>query len=141
MSKERWKRLVKKQVKTFALRELNDALSRLKMGEKLDPYDKLQQQDYIQHLGPQQTRTIFQIRAGVIDLKCVRKYWYNDDTCRLCQQEKEDVEHVVNKCPELSRSHNIDELYKEDVDELREIAVRFSEFTTKLGELNQTPDI
>ena len=141
MSKERWKRLVKKQVKTFALGELNDALSQLKMGEKLDPYDKLQQQDYIHHLGPQQTRTIFQIRAGVIDLKSVRKYWYNDDTCRLCQQEKEDVEHVVNKCPELSRSHNIDQLYKGDVDELREMAVRFSEFTTKLGELNESPDI
>ena len=111
------------------------------MGEKLDPYDKLQQQDYIHHLGPQQTRTIFQIRAGVIDLKSVRKYWYNDDTCRLCQQEKEDVEHIVNTCPKLSRSHNIDQLYKGNVDEQREMAVRFSEFTTQLAELNESSDI
>ena len=97
MSKERWKRLVKKQVRTVALRELNDALSQLKMGQKLAPYEKLQQQDYVHHLQPHETRTIFQIRGGVFNLKAVRKYWYNNDTCRLCQQETEDVEHVVNK--------------------------------------------
>ena len=45
----------------------------------------------------------FQLRAGVYDFKCNRSYMYNDDECRLCGNGKENADHVINHCSEISR--------------------------------------
>jgi hypothetical protein len=133
MTKESWKRLVKKEVKNHALKELNSELALLKMGNKLGPYAELRSQEYLDHLYPQEARCIFQIRSGVIDTKCTRKYWYEDTVCRLCNRGEEDVNHVVNLCPEISRNGTIN-LYTDNTVELKEIAKRFSQFENLIND-------
>ena len=111
----------------------NSELALLKMGDKLGPYAELRSQEYLDHLYPQEARCIFQIRSGVIDTKCTRKYWYEDTVCRLCNRGEEDVNHVVNLCPEISRNGTIN-LYTDNTVELKEIAKRFSQFENLIND-------
>ena len=97
-SKEHWKNLVKKKIRSYSNEILNTELKELKQGSKLNPYVELKTQEYIESFQPLKARKLFHVRAGIIDLKTVRKYWYNDSKCRLCQNGEEDVEHVVNSC-------------------------------------------
>ena len=78
MSKNVWKNLVKKKVKQYALEALNNELMELKIGSHIGQYNSINQQNYMNTLPPSLARTLFQVRAGVIDLKAVRKYWYDD---------------------------------------------------------------
>ena len=133
MSRAKWKNLVKRKVAKYALDELNCELAQLKVGSKLKPYNELMQQEYMGLLFPEETRVTFQIRSGVVDFKTVRKYWYDDCLCRLCKQGNEDVDHVVNACPEIPRSSNIDQLFTNDLDSMKEIAKRCVEFFEKIG--------
>ena len=136
MKRNTWKRLVKKTVHKTALKELNDETKSLKKFQ-LPEYQKLAVQKYLVCLRPQEARTIFQMRAGVIDLKTVRPYQYTDSTCRLCKQNDEDIRHVVNQCPEVTRTHHIDDiLTTTNTRDLEEIATRYLDFASKLSEID-----
>jgi hypothetical protein len=134
MTKSVWKRIVKKSVEQRALENLNKDLALLKVSSHLCPYNKLEQQEYMQHLLPEEVRIIFQVRAGVVDFKAVRKYWYEETVCRLCGDGEEDAEHVVNRCSKINRDHNIDNLYSNDVAVMKQVATRCLEFISKLDE-------
>ena len=76
------------------------------------------------------------MRAGVIDLKTVRPYQYTDSVCRLCKQNDEDINHVVNQCPEVTRTHHIEDISTTtNIKDLEEIAARYLVFTSKLSEI------
>ena len=130
-TKQRWKSIVKDNITVYTLNHLNNELTQLKHCN-VQPYDKLEQQGYLTKLLPQHARVVFQLRTGVLDIKTCRKYRYNDTTCRLCGQGDEDVEHVINKCPLISRTSNIENYYNNDnIDKLKEVASRFIEFEKK----------
>ena len=134
MSQESWKRTVKKEVIRCALDKLNKDLTQLKAGSHLGPYKELQQQNYMHHLLPEEVRAVFQARAGVIDFKEIRKYWYDDALCRLCGDEDENIDHVVNRCSKIDRTHEINNLYSADIAVAKQIAIRCLEFTAKLDD-------
>jgi hypothetical protein len=61
-------------------------------------YHILTKQNYFTQLTPSKARTLFQIRAGVFDIKSNRPYQYDDESCRVCQIENETLDHIVNRC-------------------------------------------
>ena len=136
MSKYSWKELVKNRITSFHFNMLTDELKQLKH-IIVKPYSHLEQQSYLTSLSPQQARHVFQIRANVIDLKAVRKYWYKDTVCRLCGDETEDTKHIVNVCPQIERTFEI-ELQTDNVEELREMAKRYSSFVNAVKELDES---
>ena len=136
-SKDSWKTKVKTLLKQYALEKLNRELSEQKHGSKMSPYEKLQQQKYLDDLSPQQARKLFHVRAGIVDLKCVRKYWYSDTICRLCGQPDEDVEHVVNKCFMISRTTQVDSVFSNNLEVMTLIAERCILFANKVKDQEQ----
>ena len=106
-----------------------------KHGGQMTPYEHLKQQKYLDTLNTQQTRKLFHIRAGVIDLKTVRKYWYSDRECRLCGQLEETVEHVVNDCGMLPRASQVGNVLSNELNEMATIADRCIQFAAKVKEL------
>ena len=83
MSKVKWKEVVSKQIKSVALKELNEKRKQLKNGSVVDEYDSLETQEYFQELNAQDSRTLFKIRAEVYDMKEYKQFKYDDTICRL----------------------------------------------------------
>ena len=103
MSREKWKEITSSAIHKTVLESLyKDCISKSKTAN-LPRYPSLSQQDYFQYLSPKRARMFFQLRAGVYDIKCNRSYMYNDEECRLCSNQKEDADHVLNQCSEISR--------------------------------------
>ena len=99
-------------------------MSEQKSGSKLSRYTDLIPQNYLTELHPSKARKMFHVRAGVIDFKTVRKYWYSDSACRLCGQGDETVEHVVNMCGSVPRTSTVDNLYTNCIDQMEMVAER-----------------
>jgi hypothetical protein len=134
-TKERWKGIVKSKVNPYALEILNKEMGEQKHGQMLEPYNKLKAQTYLKTLQPPKSRKLFHVRAGVLDVKAVRKYWYSDSTCRLCQGGNENVHHIVNECDKIPRSTFIDNVLTNDIVEMEAIADRCISFASKVKEL------
>lgn len=56
---------------------------------------------------------------------------YNDFKCRLCGEEEEGIEHVLNRCPELSQFDDISDIYSNNEVTINEIIRRPKEFVQK----------
>jgi exonuclease III len=135
ISKNSWKHTIKKHVHESALLYLNNEKNKLKTCT-LPDYTKLGVQDYLQQLHPQQARAIFQIRTNVVDIKAVRKYQYTDALCRLCNQADENIDHIINSCPEVQRPQTAAiDIHTIDTIQLRELARRYLDFTSKVEDL------
>ena len=139
-TKDRWKNIVDRKVKAYAIDMLNKELSCQKHGAKMFLYDQLKAQDYLKTLTPHKARKLFHVRAGILDIKTVRKYWYGDadKNCRLCHQEEEDVDHVVNRCINITRTGTIANILTNNIVDMEAIADRCICFATKVKELNET---
>ena len=136
MSKESWKRLVKKKVGSKALSDLNEEASKQKKSLHLLPYQEHTRQEYMNKLSPKFTRKIFHIRTGTVDLRGVRSYKYGTDkTCRLCKSGEETVEHVVNECTSMEHQHKFGNISTSNCDELNEIARRCLDFDRRVDDL------
>lgn len=136
-SKEAWKRNVKEKVMQRALEELNEAAAKQTHAQNLPAYNKLESQEYMFSLQPKEARKIFHIRTGTINLRGVRKYAYQENNCRLCGINPETVEHVVNVCPKIERTHQIDNVYTTNCEELAEIANRCIRFDSNVEAMEQ----
>ena len=139
-SKEGWKKMVKSKVKEFTLNLLNAEMAEQKQGRQLPRYTQLTPQSYLTELQPSKARKIFHVRAGVLDLKTIRKYWYSDSTCRLCEQEDETVDHVVNICRSIPRSSTINNLYTNSVKQMELVAERCLLFAEMVKERESVID-
>ena len=137
-SKDHWKSIVKRRIKTYALGILNREMSMQKHGCQMDQYHKLETQQYLKDLQPQKARKLFHVRAGILDVKTVRKYWYNDSVCRLCQQNDETVNHIVNECTLISRTSGVIEVFTNNIVEMEQIADRCIQFANKTKEMEST---
>ena len=140
ITKEKWKIIIKRKVKSKALEDLSYEARDQKHASNLLPYSNLAKQEYISTLTPKQARKIFHLRTKTIDLRGERNYLYGDNSsCRLClSTERETVEHVVNDCLGLNRSHHINNIFTTECGQLKEIARRCIDFDTKVEALNKT---
>ena len=135
LQKESWKEKVKKIVRAKALSDLKEEARSQKCSERL-LYNELVAQKYISALTPKYARKIFHMRTNTIDMRAVRRYKYGENSsCRLCGDESETVDHVINHCTQTGSSEYID-IFTTDVIELEEIARRCVEFDNKIDKIN-----
>ena len=135
LTKEKWKRTVENKIKAYALKELNQEMGDLKHGDTRETYKELETQSYMKTLQPTKSRKLFHIRTGVLDVKTVRRYWYSDGVCRLCNKTDETVDHIVNSCDRISRTTHIDNILTNNIHEMEAIADRCINFAAKVKEL------
>ena len=134
LSSGEWKGLVKRQVKKAAVDELYNRRNTLKKGATLEYGETLAMQPYFDKLNANNARTFFQMRTEVLDIKSFRGYKYEDNTCRLCGSEREDLEHIVNQCPGVPRHNGLIEwISGENMDFVR-TAVRRTLYFLKIVE-------
>ena len=135
-SKQQWKNLIKTTITNRALDELNDDCTSKKKTSGVPRYESLQKQPYFDSLHPSKARILFKIRAFVYDIKSNRSYAYKDEICRLCGAEKEDTLHVLNNCPKISKSVDlqINDIYDSSEQCIHEIVNRFLSFQTQVNE-------
>ena len=126
MAQGEWKSLVKRQLKVTALNELLQ--KRQKKGSSIE-YGKLMTRNYFDKLPTQDAKLYFKLRAEVYDLKAFREYKYDDTLCRLCSKETENLEHIINDCPEVPRASSEINVCTEDIEDIKTIIgrVRFFE--------------
>ena len=140
LTKERWKRMVKMKLREYALEHLNIEMLEQKHGSKLSRYTDLTPQKYLTEFQPSKARKMFHVRAGVADVKTVRKYWYPDSACRLCGQADETVDHVVNSCGLIPRTSTINNMYTNCINEMETVAERCLMFAKMVKDLNEHID-
>ena len=98
MSKNSWKNITKTAVRQTSLDTLNVECQGLAKTANVPTYHHLTKQPYLTQLPPSKARTMFQIRAGVLDIKSNRPYQYDDQKCRVCKIGDETLDHIVNNC-------------------------------------------
>ena len=136
-TKQKWKNNIKSKVKIQVVAELKESAHQLKYGKLLTFPENLDTQTYLTQLPTINARKIFHARSGTINLKSYRKYMYGEDTtCRLCKQMPEDIEHVINHCPMISRTDPV-EFPSNDCDQLMEASVRLIMFEKKIEDLEK----
>ena len=137
-SKESFKELVKTKVKEIALADLL-AQSSKKTKTKHLVYKSLKPQDYMKELYPKQAKAIFQARCGTLKIKEHRRYMFRDHLCRLCKNQDETLNHIVNCGAEKEVDVNI--LFEENNESstersllVRTIATRIVNFLDNVGD-------
>ena len=95
MSKDTYKKMVKKAVNQEAHKVLSDECSSKKKTSQLQ-YSSLKLQPYMQKMNVENTRVLFQCRAKTLDIKDHRQYKYEDRMCRKCNDADETIEHILN---------------------------------------------
>ena len=138
VSREAWKSKVMEKVKKKALEELNEICRGQSKTSMYPKKEELLHEVYMKELNSKRTRIMFSARTGVLDVKSLRPYKYNDKTCRLCGQEDESVDHVLNGCNSVTcievERRKID-IYSDKIDEIEEAACRIQDFLDKCEEL------
>ena len=127
MTKDQWKRIVDEKIRKAALEELLNQKSKLKKGSLIDEGEELSTKTYFEDLNANEARSYFKIRAEVSDIKTFRRYQYDDDICRLCGNETEDLDHIVNRCSQIPRC-GVQDLKSEDIDNVKAIVRRIMYF-------------
>ena len=61
---------------------------------------------------------------------------YNDVTCRLCQENEENVNHILNECEVIVRNGPDVNIYSQEEEEAREIVGRTIQFLRKIEEID-----
>ena len=130
MSKDRWKSVITSRVEAFALNELNVENSCKSKTSQLSPYTSLKPQHYLESLCPSDARLFFSMRTGTLDIKTMRKYNYEDGDvlCRLCGNEEETLDHIVNECPSISRNCQVKDILSGQKEEIADVLSRVKEF-------------
>ena len=135
MSKRRWKKIVKTTITASTLNQLSEEARKQKRASNLLPYNEFKTQKYISNFPTPLARKLFHARLGILDIKGLRTYKYgNDLKCRLCEGDDENVDHIVNICPSISRTNLIQSVYTNNEEEMKEVARRCQEFCNKVDD-------
>ena len=95
MSKAEFRSMVNKSVENDAFLELvQECTEKKKTGDLT--YEKLQTQEYLKVLYPNQARIVFKCRSRTLDIKSHSTYNYKDQKCRKCGIQDETVCHIIN---------------------------------------------
>ena len=97
LKKQRFKRMVKKAIHKAVLDDLTKECSSLKKTNNLT-YEKLEMQEYLKVLYPDQARVILKSRCQALDIKTQNtfKFQEGDTICRKCGIDEETFDHIVN---------------------------------------------
>ena len=95
MSCDAWKHRVKTTVSEFVFQKLTHEAS-CKSKTKHLKYSKFDLQPYMDHYNPKTVSTIAKIRSRNVECKTNRKSSSDNLQCRLCNQEEETQQHIVN---------------------------------------------
>ena len=95
LSKEEYRVLMNKSVEKVAFSKLVVECTAKKKTADLG-YDKLETQEYLKTLYPNQARIMFKCRSRTLDIKTHSTYKYEDQKCRKCGEQDETVEHAIN---------------------------------------------
>ena len=78
---------------------------------------------YIDKLTTKQVSTIFKARARMLEVKANYKNKYPDKTCRICHQEEETRDHVLQQCQKRDTPKATkEEIFRENTNDLRRVA-------------------
>ena len=78
---------------------------------------------YMDKLTRNQVSTIFRARARMLEVKANYKKKYPDKTCRICHQEEETQDHVLQQCEKRDTPRTTrEEIFSENTDTLRRAA-------------------
>ena len=131
MSKECYKKMVKKAVAGKALKDLSEQNDEKKRTRTLK-FDSISTQKYLKTMDPKFARTIFKCRSKTLNIKEHMAYKFSDQTCRWCGVCEETLQHVVN-CGKETQIDNIEQLLQEmEFRKLKDIAVRVDDFLSKV---------
>ena len=80
------------------------------------------------------------MRCGIVNLKSLRKYNYDEDdrSCRLCEKDDETLDHVVNKCGKISRTVEIPNIFSTKREDVIDVVTRVKTFIKMVEELEST---
>lgn len=140
LSKMVWKDKVKRSITKKAFESLTKE-AKEKMKTKLLQYQSLSIQPYLLHYHPKQASTIFKLRSRSIECKVNRKSTAANLICRLCKENEESQDHVVN-CRNIRLEgaiHSMEEIIGEvplNNENVHEICNRFYEFNKQINEIN-----
>ena len=102
MSTWKWKNVINNKVESAAFEFLikeND--NKQKTSHIL--FDKLEMNDYlIENKNTKLSKTIYSIRAGVFDLKALKRWKYTDNLCVACNLFEENMQHFM-QCTKYGR--------------------------------------
>ena len=140
MNIDQWKYLVKSSIKKYCLCALNNKRASLSKGSGIRPYQKLETQEYISSMWPNEARILFRLRTETYDIKMFRPYMYDPSKmeCRLCGSHTEDVDHVLNECTHIQ--HKLQDrvdVHSEKLEEQKEVVRRVMQFSDLLNEQSE----
>ena len=141
MNINQWKHLVKSSIKNYCLSALNNKRASLSKGSGIPPYQKLETQEYMSTLWPDEARILFRLRTETYDIKMFRPYMYDPSKmeCRLCGSHTEDIDHVLNVCDQIQ--HKLQDrvdVYSEEQEEQKEVVRRVKQFSDLLTEQSES---
>ena len=85
--------------------------------------------EYLLKLKVDDARTAFAYRSRTLDLKCNKKWKYEDTLCRVCGESEEDLNHIINVCG--GKTDSLD-LESENLEVITTIVQRLKTFNTKI---------
>ena len=99
LTKRKAKKLIRKSVhKTFRKKIMANMENKTKIDYLLKHYTPGEKTNYTNNLNRQEVSTLFKTRTRMIDIKGNYKNKYPDQTCRLCKNNNETQEHVLEEC-------------------------------------------
>ncbi len=143
MSKDKWRDIIKEAVYNKAFQSLKDEIGSKSKTKHLS-FNHVTPQPYLFHCSTKVGAILFRIRSKNIECKANRKTTSLDFTCRLCNAEDENQEHIVN-CPALCSIDDpvldINPVYDDNMvvnDDVLRICDRFEKFKSQLNSISSS---
>ena len=146
-SKNSFKDLVKKAIRSKAFRSLIEAKEKHSKGGEIG-YEELNLQEYLQADSPlslKEKRFAFAVRSRGLDLRNNFKAGKSDLNCRLCKENLEDQAHLL-VCPALSKvgtqtsQPHYSDMFSQNIGELKLITKHLlDKFTNFSIQVNRLP--
>ena len=133
LSKASWTKIVKTSIRQCAFDNLK-LLCKNKSKTKLLVYTSFSPQKYLFDYDTKKASVVFKLRARCADCKANRKSSVVDLTCRLCLNDEENQEHIIN-CPVVRKDGDEMDLniingdINSQYESICRIYKRYSEFT------------
>ena len=124
-SKSQWKKYVHTKTKSAAFDFLNEE-NKQKTRTKHIVFEDLNTREYlVENKSTTLSKIIFSARAGIIDLKSLNEWKYNDLNCVMCEKAVENFDHFMS-CEAYGNNHmkvHWNKIFENDPEEQNEIAI------------------
>ena len=136
LSKDEWKAMVSNVVKEQAIISLNEEKNCLSKSSSFPDAECFQPSKYLFHFTVSRACLLFRVRSRIINIKDVQRYKFGDDqSCRVCGDAEETIDHVLTECSALTRQQvGVGDEYSEDLEVLDRVIQRVEEFQDAVEE-------